>query len=111
MENKSYVFNSEIPYEVTGEGTKRKVLAYNDKMMAVENKFEKGAKGAPHQHPHLQIVYVPEGEFYFTVEGETKIIKKGDSVLVKENAIHSCECIEEGILLDIFSPMREDFIK
>ena len=111
MKNKVYYSNSEILGEVTGEGTKRKILAYNDKMMAVENKFEKGAKGAMHQHPHLQIVYVPEGKFYFTVEGETKIISKGDSVLVKENALHSCECIEEGILLDIFTPMREDFIK
>ena len=111
MESNIFNFNLEKVAESTSDKSYRKILAFNDKMMMVENHFEAGGVGAPHSHPHLQLVYVPEGEFYFTVENETKILKKGDSVLVKENAVHSCECIKEGILLDIFSPMREDFIK
>ena len=111
MDFKVFNFNSEKDLETTSDKSARKILAFNEKMMMVENHFEKGGVGADHKHPHLQLVYVPEGKFYFTVEGETRVLEKGDSVLVKENAVHSCECIEKGILLDIFSPMREDFIK
>lgn len=111
MKDQTWNYNNEIGSEDTGVGTCRKILAYTDELMCVENHFVAGAVGAPHSHPHLQIVYVPCGKFEFTVDGEMKIISQGDTVLVKGNALHSCACLEDGILLDIFTPMREDFVK
>lgn len=93
-----------------GDGVIRRVLAYTDCMMCVENHFEKGAVGAMHSHPHTQITYVAEGEFSFTIDGETRVVKKGDTLLKEDGVEHGCVCTQAGILVDFFSPMREDFV-
>ena len=86
------------------------VLAYTDGLMCVENTFEKGAVGALHHHPHTQITYVVSGAFEFTVDGVTRTVHKGDTILKEDGVEHGCVCTEAGILLDIFTPMREDFV-
>ena len=93
-----------------GEGVTRRVLAYNDGLMCVENTFEKGAVGALHSHPHTQITYVVKGVFSFTIDGETRTVRAGDTMLKTDGVVHGCVCLEEGILLDIFTPMRADFV-
>ena len=98
-----------IPVD-NGNGVVRRVLAYNDGLMTVENKFEKGSIGALHSHPHTQITYVVSGKFEFTIDGETRTVSAGDTLLKEDGVEHGCVCLEEGILLDIFTPMREDFI-
>lgn len=108
--NQIWNFNREIEAENCAEGVNRKILAYADEIMCVENHFEKGAVGALHKHPHTQVTYVASGQFEFEVGGEKKIVKQGD-VLLKRNSIpHGCVCLEEGVLVDIFTPMREDFV-
>ena len=79
--------------------------------MSVEVRFEKGAVGAIHTHPHTQISYVLEGRFEATIDGETTVISQGDTYITPPDAPHGVVCLEEGILLDIFTPMRKDFIK
>ncbi|MCH5344381.1 MAG: cupin domain-containing protein [Acetatifactor sp.] len=103
-------YNAEIEGENGCEGVVRKILAYTDELMVVENHFTKGAVGALHYHPHTQITYVVSGQFEFTIGDEKKIVNPGDSMLKKDGIPHGCVCLEEGVLLDIFSPMREDFI-
>ncbi len=93
-----------------GAGVTRRVLAYTDAVMAVENTFEKGAVGAMHSHPHTQITYVVSGAFSFTIDGETRTVRAGDALLKEDGVPHGCVCLEAGVLLDIFSPMREDFV-
>ncbi len=93
-----------------GPGVIRRVLAYTDCLMCVENTFETGAVGALHSHPHTQITYVAEGVFAFTINGETRTVRKGDTMLKEDGVVHGCTCLEAGILLDIFTPMREDFV-
>ena len=88
----------------------RRVLAYNAGLMCVENTFEEGAVGALHSHPHTQITYVVSGVFSFTIAGEERIVRPGDTMLKEDGVIHGCKCLEAGILLDIFTPMREDFV-
>lgn len=97
--------------EECAPGVCRRILAYTDELMCVENHFEKGAVGALHQHPHTQITYVVSGQFEFEIDGIKKVVKPGDSMLKKDSVKHGCVCLEEGILLDIFTPMREDFIQ
>ena len=94
-----------------GGGICRRILAHSKDMMAVEVEFEVGAIGAMHTHPHSQISYVLEGEFEATINGETKIIRKGDTYYTAPNVPHGVVCKERGILLDIFTPEREDFLK
>ena len=104
-----------VPHEDTlaqsgGAGVTRRILAYNDGLMCVENTFETGAIGALHSHPHLQTAYIAEGVFTFEIDGVGKIVKKGDSVLLPCSVPHAVICHEAGIVVDIFTPMREDFV-
>ena len=108
--NRIWNYNSEIEEENCSPGVKRKILAYTDELMCVENHFEKGAVGALHHHPHTQITYVVSGKFEFEIAGVKKIVSAGDSMLKKDSVEHGCVCLEEGILLDVFSPMREEFV-
>lgn len=113
QERKNQIWNKreDIEPENCAPGIQRRVLAYTDGLMCVENHFEKGAVGALHHHPHTQITYVVSGEFEFEIAGVRRIVKAGDSMLKMNEIEHGCVCLEEGILLDIFTPMREDFVK
>ena len=73
-------------------------------------KFDKGALGAPHQHFHTQATYCVSGKFEFDINGEKKIVEAGDGVYIEPNLLHSAICLEEGQLIDTFSPVREDFL-
>jgi quercetin dioxygenase-like cupin family protein len=108
--NQIWNFYKDIEGENAGEGVVRKVLGYTDELMLVENHFSKGSIGAMHHHPHTQVTYVVSGKFEFTINGEVKVVSAGDSLVKKDGIEHGCVCLEEGILLDAFSPMREDFV-
>jgi len=79
--------------------------------MLVKAKFEKGGVGALHQHPHSQATYVDSGVFEMTIGDEKRIIRKGDGYYVPPGIVHGCVCLEAGMLIDVFSPHREDFLK
>lgn len=106
-----FVRNSDKEYKDLGGGTIRKVLAYSENLMNVELKFEKGAVGAMHSHPHEQIGYIIEGELIFHEEGRDDVtLSTGDSYMTAPNVMHGITCITDVKLLDIFTPMREDFV-
>ena len=107
----NWCFHDTVEGAPAGPGVVRNVLAYCDELMCVENVFETGAIGAMHHHPHTQITYVVSGRFEFEIGGVKKIVGPGDSMLKKDSVPHGCVCLEKGILLDIFSPMREDFVE
>lgn len=67
-------------------------------------------KLAPHQHFHTQATYCISGKFEFDIDGEKKVIEAGDGVYIEPNLLHSAVCLEEGMLIDTFSPVREDFL-
>lgn len=106
-----FVKNEDVSLTELGGGVSRKVLAYDDNMMSVEVRFEKGAIGAMHTHPHTQISYVLDGKFEATIDGETIVIARGDTYITPPNAPHGVVCLEAGALLDVFTPMRKDFIQ
>ena len=94
-----------------GGGTTRRILSYNEELMAVEVGFETGAMGSVHTHPHTQCSYVLSGRFSYSVEGESVELNPGDSIVVPANLPHGTVCLEKGVLLDVFTPMRKDFIQ
>jgi quercetin dioxygenase-like cupin family protein len=102
--------NKEIPWEDASSGIKRQVFGYDDNVMLVKVKFEKGAIGTLHQHPHTQVSYVESGEFELTIGEEKKVLKTGDGFYVPPNTLHGSVCIKPGVLMDVFSPLREDFL-
>lgn len=110
MLDERWVFYENTVPQTVGEGVVRRILAYSKDVMCVENTFEKGAVGSLHHHPHTQITYVVSGVFEFEIDGEKKVVKAGDTLLKTDGVEHGCVCMEAGVLLDIFAPMREDFV-
>ena len=108
--NQVWKFNKEVEATPCAPGVERKILAHTGELMCVENTFETGAVGALHSHPHLQTAYIAGGIFTFEIDGVGKIVKKGDSVLLPCNVPHAVVCHEAGVVLDVFTPMREDFL-
>jgi len=92
---KEYWIDDETPWEPVAEGLSRQIMGYDGKIMLVKAKFETGAVGNLHKHYHSQVTYVASGEFKMTI---------GDDVR------HGCVCTKPGILIDVFSPAREDFL-
>ena len=88
----------------------RRILAYGDEIMCVENDFAVGDRAPWHEHFHAQITYVKSGEFDFNVDGEHRLVGAGDSVYMAPHVYHEVICTKEGTVVDTFSPYREDFI-
>jgi quercetin dioxygenase-like cupin family protein len=78
--------------------------------MGVRVRFAKGAVGAMHHHVHEQFTVVISGRFRFTVDGKDIEILTGDSLMIRSNQVHGAVALEAGELLDIFNPIREDFL-
>lgn len=108
--SEKYIITSDMEWEELGGGVSRKMLGYDNQIMMVQVKFEKGAIGAPHQHFHTQSTYCVVGRFEFEIDGEKKVVNAGDGVYIEPNLLHSAKCLETGILIDVFSPVREDFL-
>ncbi len=105
-----FCFHADCPKVDVGDGVTRRILAHDGIMMGVENTFDTGGIGALHSHPHEQFTYVVSGKFEFTIGDETHIVKAGDTLHKHPGVIHGCKCLEAGVLLDVFTPQREDFL-
>jgi quercetin dioxygenase-like cupin family protein len=113
MENiisKLFIESKEVAWEVVAPGMKRKIMAYDESLMLVRVEFEKGAIGSLHSHHHVQITHIESGRFEVEIGGEKKILKAGDVFYIPSHVVHGAVCLEPGVLIDVFSPMREDFI-
>ena len=100
-----------IEWEQLEPGIRRKIMAHNEQLMLVKVAFKKGAIGTLHHHPHLQMSYVAEGAFEVTIDDEKQVLKTGDVFFARENKIHGVVCLEDGLLIDVFNPAREDFLE
>jgi len=108
--NENFIVSKDIAWEAVAPGVQRQILAYNDDMMVVRVSFEAGAVGAMHSHPHVQSCMVEKGVFDVTIGDKTQRLVAGDGYLVEGGLMHGAVAIEPGALLDVFTPMREDFV-
>lgn len=108
--NGAHVFSDAIPWKPVDPGVERKILGYDGSLMMVCVRFERGAVGSLHRHVHRQATYVQSGRFEVTIDGETRTLSAGDAFFVRPELEHGVVALEEGILVDVFTPMREDFL-
>lgn len=94
-----------------GKGVKRQFVGYDNNIMTVKVFFDKDAVGEMHKHPHAQTCFVHSGKFEVAINGVKKILQAGDGFYVDPDVLHGCYCLEEGVLVDTFSPIREDFYR
>ena len=105
-----FVKATDVELEDVAQGLTRQVLGYNDDIMLVRVTFEKGAIGERHSHPHRQVTYVESGSFEVEINGEKQVLNSGDSFMIPADLPHGAVCLAPGVLIDVFTPTREDFL-
>lgn len=112
MKNSSeFIEKDTQPWEDLGNGMKRQRMGYDENIMMVKVAFDKGAIGQLHEHYHSQTTYVVSGKFEVEIDGKKKILSEGDGFYIPPHIMHGAVCLEPGILIDVFSPHREDFLE
>lgn len=109
--SETFQFGDKLAWENPSPGVNRQIMGYDGQLMMVKVHFGKGAVGTLHEHYHSQATYVASGKFELDINGRKEILKAGDGYYVAPDELHGCVCLEEGVLIDTFSPVRADFLK
>ena len=92
-------------------GVTRRLVAAGKTMMAMEVRFEPGAEGARHSHPHEQLSRLLEGRMTFYLGDGERELNAGDVIVIPGGLEHGVLAHEESLLIDVFSPLREDLLE
>jgi quercetin dioxygenase-like cupin family protein len=99
-----------IPVERIGEGIERQMI-WGERLMICRLRFAPHVVTAVHSHAHEQITIVVRGRVQFFVSGEPRLASAGDVLHFPSHIEHGATMLdEEVVLIDIFSPVREDFL-
>ena len=99
----------EIALEKITEMVSRKIVS-GDREMLAQTYLKRGALVPLHSHPSEQMTYVLQGALRFLVDGEEVIVREGEVIHIPSGAPHQAEALEDTFELDVFSPIREDWI-
>ncbi len=91
-------------------GLMRRILAHNPRLMLVEHRMAPGWVGARHSHPHDQLVYVISGLIEVSAGEQRFSVRAGDSFVVKGGVEHQASAPEAAVVLDVFTPTRDDYL-
>ena len=101
---------AEIPVERIAPGIERQMI-WGERLMVCRLRLAPHTVTAVHSHPHEQITLVEHGPVRFTIDGQTRIVQTGDVLHFPSACEHGATMLdEEVVLIDIFSPIREDFL-
>jgi quercetin dioxygenase-like cupin family protein len=103
--------NTNSNFERIIEGISIKTLLYGDKTLLSEFHMEKGSNLPMHSHPQEQTGRLLKGRIILTIADEKAELNPGDCWIVPGNVIHGADVIEESIVIEVFSPVREDYLK
>ena len=105
-------YGKQVDLDELEEKVSRKILNFDGSLMMVEVHFKKGGIGAAHAHDiHEQISYILRGSFEVTVGDEKGILKQGDTFYAGKNVTHGVIALEDSVILDVFTPIRQDFLE
>jgi len=99
---------AELPAVQAAPGVTRRAVWLNHVMLTFFE-FEAGAVVPEHTHPHEQITYVIQGALEFTLDNETRVLRAGDGAAIPSNVRHRAVALEPSLVLDGWSPIREDY--
>ena len=102
--------NIDKSYRQLIEGITFKSLAYGEKTHLTEFRLAKRCKIPLHSHPHEQTGYLAVGKMIFTIAGETFQAEAGDGWSIPGNIEHGVEVLEDCLVIEVFSPAREDYL-
>jgi quercetin dioxygenase-like cupin family protein len=99
----------EVKTEVMNPNVKRKVIT-GEKAMVAQVFIIKGGVVPEHRHESEQLTYIMEGALEFELEGRTVVVRKGEVLHIPSNVPHRAVALEDTLDLDIFSPIRLDWL-
>ena len=111
ISHKGFLTNDDFEWETLHNGIRRKIFGYDENLMMAVAEFKKDAVGSIHSHPHTQVTFIARGSFEVQIDNEKKILKEGDSFFIAPSLEHGVTALEDSILVDVFTPYREDFLK
>ena len=104
-------------YKVDHDGYKEllpgimfKTLVHGEKTLLGEFRLAKGAVIPDLSHPHEQTGYLIKGQVTFTMGQERTVVEPGESWCIPGNAEHSAEALEDSVIVEVFSPVREEYL-
>ena len=98
-----------VPLEVMSDMISRKIVT-GDKAMVAQVFLKKDAVVPEHRHESEQITYILEGALKFELEGKEVIVRKGEVLHIPSHVPHRAVALEDTLDLDIFSPIRTDWL-
>ena len=97
-------------YKEALEGIKLKTLGYGEKTLFAEFRLEKGSQLPRHAQPHEQTGYLVSGRIRLSIGEESFEVEPGDSWCIPGNVYHQAEILEYSVAIEVFSPVREDYL-
>ena len=107
---KTHIKSIDLKSEEMFPGVTRQIIGYDSDIMLVKVTFSRGSIGYKHKHPHQQVSYIISGKFEVNIDGKIENLQQGDAFIAPSNKDHELKCIQDGVIIDSFSPMREDFL-
>jgi quercetin dioxygenase-like cupin family protein len=104
------VRNADVKKKDLFKGASRKIMARGGGMMLVEVHFDAGTVTEVHSHPHEQVTYVVSGKIILSMEGRDETLGSGDSFYAGPNVPHGVRFVEDSVVVDAFTPQRQDFL-
>ncbi len=92
------------------DGIEMKTLAYGDKTLLTRFHLKKNAELPLHSHPHEQTGFLVSGKIELIIDGDSYLAEPGDTWTIKGDVDHQAKIIEDSVAIEVFSPLREDYL-
>jgi quercetin dioxygenase-like cupin family protein len=92
------------------DGIERKTLVFGEKTLLSEFRLEKGTRLPFHKHPYEQTGYLVSGHLVLIIDGQRSEMRPGFSWSIPGGIEHGAEILEESVAVEVFSPVREDYL-
>ncbi len=109
MDVQIYPFEK-LTFEPLSDKTARRYV-HGEKATLAQSQLKKGALIAEHQHPYEQISYVTHGSIKVTINNTAHVVNHGEVIIIPSNISHQMEALEDALVIDIYTPTRDDWIR
>jgi len=92
------------------EGIHLTTLVHGEKTLMGQFKIARGSAIPAHSHPHEQTGILISGKLRFNVAGEIQEVEAGDSWCLPGDVEHAAEALDDSVVIEVFSPVREDYL-
>ena len=97
-------------YETVLAGVQRKTLVYGDRTLMTQFLLAAGSLLPGHEHPHEQTGYLVSGRLRMFIDGDELLVEAGDAWCIPGSATHSAEALADSVAIEVFSPVRTDYL-